>query len=105
MTLCAADLIARDKPEDLPLLNHYTNSSLDFGKVQWRAEREGDMLTVIARYQEGTLVVLGTDTMHMAAWPYLTAATRRVVMQALILTAAANLVAQWRIHNPQGVLR
>lgn len=105
MTLCAADIIARGKPDDMPLLNHYTNSTLDFSKVQWHATREGDVVTIVARYQEGSTVMLGSDTVEMAPWPYLTTATRRVVVQAAILTAAANLVSRWRIHNPQGALQ
>lgn len=96
MKLCAVDIAGRDKPDDMPFLNHYTNSSLDFGKVFWEAGYANDECVIRACYSDEDIIVQGYDTIQMSVWPYLTDATRRVVLQAAILTAAANLVAAYR---------
>lgn len=100
MKLCAVDIAGRDKPEDMPFLNHYTNSTLDFSKVFWEASYINGGCVVRACYSNEDIIIEGHDIIQMSVWPYLTDATRRVVLQAAILTAAANMVAAYREGAP-----
>jgi len=76
-------------------LNIATNSTLDFNKVCWSRRVQGNDLIIVASY-EG---VTGEDIIERRTWVMLTPVAKNLVLRAMVITAASNLVDNWRQSN------